>query len=145
MTSNFTIECSVHFNGRGRGRRKRPPRDPVADVGRVPRVSRLMALAIRFDQLIRAGEISGYAELAQLGHVTRARMSQIASLCMLAPDVQEAVLFLPRTLQGRDSIQLRDLLPIATIPDWRRQRARWKQLTSVSGPMHTRPVVTSSR
>jgi hypothetical protein len=132
MTSVFTIECRVHFNYRGRGSRKRPPPDrgsPI-EAGRVPRVSRLMALAMRFDELIRSGQITGYAELAKLGHVSRARLSQIASLLGLAPDLQEDILFLPRTLKGRDPIQLRHLLPIAAIPDWRKQKIRWKSLTS---------------
>ncbi len=130
MNSTFTIECSVHFVGRGRGSRKRPPsdRDSAAEAGRVPRVSRLMALAIRFDGLIRAGEVTGYAELASLGHVTRARMSQIMCLLCLAPDVQEEVLLLPCVSEGRDPIQLRHLLPIAVVPDWLKQRVRWKEL-----------------
>jgi len=147
MTSLFTIECRVQFNNRGRGSRKRPPSDrgSSTEAGRVPRVSRLMALAIRCDQLVRTGQVSGYAELAKLGHVTPARISQIASLLMLAPDIQEAVLFLPRTLQGRDSIQLRDLLPIAAISDWRRQRTKWKQLASSPDLIHAGPVATSSR
>jgi hypothetical protein len=88
-----------------------------------------MALAMRFDDLIRSGQVTGYAELARLGHVSRARLSQITSLLFLAPDLQEKVLFLPRTLKGRDPIQLRHLLPIAVIPDWRKQRIRWKSLT----------------
>ena len=132
MTSAFTIECRVHFNNRGRGSRKGPPSDRAAstEAGRVPRVSRLMALAMRFDELIRSGQVTGYAELAKLGHVTRARLSQIASLLCLTPDLQEEILFLPRTLKGRDPIQLRHLLPITVIPDWRKQRIRWKSLTS---------------
>jgi hypothetical protein len=44
-------------------------------------------------------------------HVTHARVSQILSLLYLAPDLQERVLFLPRTTRGRDAILLRDLLP----------------------------------
>jgi len=68
--------------------------------------------------------VTDYAELARLGHVSRARLSQIASLLGLAPDLQEEILFLPRTLKGRDPIQLRHLLPIAAIPDWRKQRIR---------------------
>jgi hypothetical protein len=87
-----------------------------------------MALAIRFDQLIRAGEVTGQAELATLGHVSRARLSQIMCLGRLAPDVQEEVLFLPRTTKGRDPIQLRHLLPIARIADWRKQRVQWNDL-----------------
>jgi hypothetical protein len=87
-----------------------------------------MALAIRFDQLIRAGEVTNCAELATLGHVTRARVSQIMCLRCLAPDLQEKVLFLPATTKGRDSTHLRDLLPIARIADWRKQRVRWNDL-----------------
>jgi hypothetical protein len=130
MTSAFTIECRIQFNNRGRGSRKRSASDrgSATERGRVPRVSRLMALAMRFDELIRSGQVTGYAELARLGHVTRARLSQIASLLGLAPDIQEAILFLPRTLRGRDPIQLWQLLPIAAIPDWRKQRSRWKSL-----------------
>jgi len=128
MTSAFTIECRVHFTNRGRGSRKRPTRQSTAEPGRVPRVSRLMALAMRFDELIGSGQVTDYAELARLGHVSRARVSQIASLLGLAPDLQEEILFLPRTHRGRDPIQLRHLLPIAAIPDWGKQRSRWKSL-----------------
>jgi len=128
MTSAFTIECRVHFKNRGRGSRKRPPSDRGSEAGRVPRISHLMALALRFDELIRSGQVTGYAELARLGHVSRARLSQIVSLLCLAPDIQEEILFLPRTLKGRDPIQLRHLLPITVLPDWRKQKTRWKSL-----------------
>jgi len=132
MTSAFTIECRVHFNHRGRGSRQRPPsnRESADEAGRVPRVSRLMALALRLDELIRSGEVTSYAELARLGHVTRARLSQIVGLLCLAPDLQEEILFLPRTVQGRDPIQLRHILPIAMLADWRKQRIRWKALSA---------------
>jgi len=46
----------------------------------------------------------------------------------LAPDIQEALLFLPRTESGRDRIILADLQPIASTPDWRRQRRLWARL-----------------
>lgn len=130
MTSTFTIECSVHFPGRGRGSRKRPPRNSAAESMQVPHVSRLMALAIRFHELVRVGQVKDYTELAALGQVTRARMSQIMSLLCLAPDVQEEILFLLRTPKGRDAIQLRDLLLITVVPDWRKQRVRWEELMS---------------
>jgi hypothetical protein len=45
--------------------------------GRVPRVSRLLALAHRLDRLLRTGVVKDYTEAARLGHVTRARISQI--------------------------------------------------------------------
>jgi hypothetical protein len=87
-----------------------------------------MALALRFEELLQAGEIKNYAELARLGHVSRARVSQIVQLLSLAPQIQEALLFLPQTLSGRDPIHLRQVLPIAAVLDWRRQRFLWKAL-----------------
>ena len=46
----------------------------------------------------------------------------------LAPDLQEALLFLPRTQRGRDPILLADLQPVAAALDWRKQRRLWRQL-----------------
>src|SRR5882724_6173366 len=124
MTSPFIIECCVNFSDRSWGRR-RPDQRPIR-AARVPRVSRLMALAIRFGDLMRSGEVTSYAELARLGRVTRARMTQVMSLLSLGPNIQEEILFLPRTFKGRDRVQLRHLLPIAALSDWRQQRALWK-------------------
>jgi hypothetical protein len=89
-------------------------------------VSRLLALAIRLDGLVRGGTIANYSEVARLGHVTAARVSQVMSLLNLAPDVQEEVLFLPPTLRGRDAVRLHELLPVARELDWRRQRKLWQ-------------------
>jgi hypothetical protein len=66
-----------------------------------------------------------------LGHVTRARISQILNLINLAPDIQEALLFLPPTRRGRDPILLADVQPIAATFDWRKQRRLWRQLAGV--------------
>jgi len=99
-----------------------------APVGRVPRVARLMALTIRFERLIRVGKVADYAELAALGHVSRARISQIMNLLLLAPDIQEQILFLPRTERGRASIILAQLQPIASAIEWKKQRRMWDHL-----------------
>jgi len=126
MTSFFSIECSVNFSERRRDSRRRLDQGNAA---RVPRVSRLMALAIRFGDLMRSDEVTTYAELARLGRVTRARMTQVMSLLSLASDIQEEILFLPPTRKGRDRVQLRHILPIAALSDWREQRVRWKSLS----------------
>jgi hypothetical protein len=131
MNTPLTVECDIHIERRGHGARKElepTPPPPPAPAGRVPRVAKLMALAIQFDGLLRCGAVTNYAELARLGHVTIARVSQVMSLLYLAPDIQEALLFLPRVERGRDPIILRDLLPIAAELDWRRQRRMWGQL-----------------
>jgi hypothetical protein len=87
-----------------------------------------MALAIRFEGLIRTGAITNHAELARLGHVTRARISQIASLLHLAPDIQEQLLFYHRPVRGRDPLHLARLQPIAAEIEWKKQRRLWRQL-----------------
>jgi hypothetical protein len=131
MSTTWTIEVPVHFHRGGRGSRKEIRSGVEAapvPPGRVPRVARLMALALRFDELVRSGQVGSYSALASLGHVTRARISQILSLLYLAPDLQEALLFLPPTPRGRDPIILADLMPIAARIDWRKQRRLWRQL-----------------
>lgn len=135
MTRPITIETTIHFERRGRGSRKamREGEQPAPDsrlLGRVPRVARFMALAIRFEDLLASGAVADYAELARLTHVTRARITQIMNLRMLAPDLQEALLFLPYTEQGRDPLHIRLLQPIALTPDWRKQRTMWHELLS---------------
>ena len=127
---SLTITKHVQFNGGARGRKRieetvlRPP----VPVGRVPRISRLMALAIRMDRLIREGHVSDYAELARMGHVSRARVTQIMNLNFLAPDIQEDLLFLPRVERGRDPIREHAIRPIATTSDWQKQRRMWAAL-----------------
>ena len=131
MSLTLTIEVPVSFPHPGRGTNTRLPSsaDRVSlPSGRVPRVARLMALALRLDELVRSGQVASYSALAALGRVTRARISQIASLLQLAPDIQEALLFLPPTLRGRDAIILADLMPIAACIDWRKQRRLWRKL-----------------
>src|SRR5262245_39391425 len=101
MHERMTVECDFRFRRRGRGFRKEIVEgdavpDPVFDLGRIPRVTRLMALAIRFEQLIREGKVTNYAELAELGHVTTARLTQVMNLRLLATDIQEQIIFLPR-------------------------------------------------
>lgn len=132
MHSGLTIEFDVHFARRGGGKREMiggtAPQPPERPEGSIPRIARLMALAIRWDELVRTGEVKDYAELARLGHVTRARMSQIMNLLNLAPDIQEEILFLPRTVKGHDLVGERDLRPICLEMDWDKQRKRWETL-----------------
>ena len=131
MRTTLTIELPVHFQRCGHGSRKELHPGVEATPGppgRVPRVSRLMALALRLEELVRTGQVASYSALASLGHVTRARISQILSLLYLAPDLQEALLFLPLTPRGRDPILLADLMPLAAQIDWRKQRRLWRRL-----------------
>jgi len=130
--STITVEAKIHFERRGRGARRvvqvGPDPIPGMPTGRVPRITRLMALAIRFDELIRYGEVADYSERARLGNVSRAPVTQIMNLLMLAPDIQEQSLYLSRVTGGRDPIKLRQLQQIAIVFDWPRQRVFWQLL-----------------
>jgi hypothetical protein len=131
MSTTLTVEATLHFVRRGRGAAKvmqAGPAPVLPEPGRVPRVARLMALAIRFDRLVREGVVKDYSELARLGHVTRARITQIMNLLLLAPHIQEQILFLPRTECGRDPIVLCDVQPIAATMLWKKQSAMWSNL-----------------
>jgi hypothetical protein len=130
MNKPLTIECAFHFGHEVKGRKELlAGSEPAAlPPGRVPRVAKLLALAHRFESLLRDGVVRDYAELGQLGHVTRARVSQIMALLNLAPDLQEEILFLSPTVQGRDRVQMRHVLPIAVVADWKKQRQRWREL-----------------
>lgn len=107
-----------------------PPTAPERPKGRLPRITRYMALAIYYEDLILQGHVHDYAEIATLGHVTRARVTQIMNLRLLAPDLQERLLFLIRIVGGRDALCLRSLQPIALESDWRKQRECWNKVMS---------------
>lgn len=137
---DMKIEFKVNFKAGRRGRKLAvtgdTPAPTMPSAGSLPRVVRLVALAIRFDQLIRDGEVKDYAEIARLGQVTRARVTQIMNLLHLAPDIQDAVLHLSRTEYGRDFVTERELRPIAAVADWRKQRVMWRRLPCGADPAY---------
>ena len=132
MSASMVIERTLPFRHAGRAgsqeRQADEPR-PLATVPspRVPRIARLMALALHIEALVQVGTIPGYAAAARLGHVSRARLSQILSLLHLAPDLQEQLLFLQRPAHGREPWPLRHVLTIAADLDWSQQRRRWRK------------------
>ena len=99
-----------------------------ASSSRIPRIAQLMALARHIDDLVRSGTVCSYAMVARLGHISRARMSQILALVHLAPDLQEQLLFLQRPVRGRTAPVLRQVLHVAAALDWDEQRRRWRRL-----------------
>lgn len=126
MNNDVTVAYKVHFGRKAKGRLElkagEPPPEPKLPEGRVPRISKLMALAIRVDELVRDGEIADYAEAARLAQVTRARMTQIMNLINLAPAIQEALLFMPKTVRGRDIVGERVLRAMCAQSSWREQK-----------------------
>jgi hypothetical protein len=94
---------------------------------RIPRISRYMALAIHFEDLIKQGLVTDYADLARLGHVSRARVTQIMNLRLLTPEIQEQLLHCETSEQLSCPLQLKELQRLASHHDWRNQRVQWRQ------------------
>lgn len=137
-----SITASFHYERSARGRKRMmagpiPPPAAQRTVGRIPRLSRLMALAIRFESLIRDGAVSRQSELAEVGHVTRARVTQIMNLLLLAPDIQEEILFLPPVTEGKETIREHHLRRLVGIVEWDKQRSEWRAIARRGGSAAT--------
>ncbi|MCS7465159.1 hypothetical protein NZK35_00555 [Stieleria sp. ICT_E10.1] len=130
------VKCNVNVNLKKPVKKKAEPADepPVKRRGKVPRISRLMALAIRMDEMLRRGEAQDTIELAKMGKVSQPRLTQILSLSLLAPEIQEALLYLPREMTGRSKIHERNLRPITKQLYWVKQREMWSDLIRSVGP-----------
>lgn len=125
-----TVVRPIHFVRRGRRTKavSAPDAAPTALPNRVPRVARLMALAIHFDGMLRKGVVADQSALAQICEVTQPRITQIMNLLHLAPDIQEAILHLPAVERGHDPIHERSLRQITAKVAWREQRRLWARL-----------------
>ncbi|MCA9183975.1 MAG: hypothetical protein R3E01_10120 [Pirellulaceae bacterium] len=96
MNQNLTVTREFHATRRHHGRKQfRDGSAPDVPTGRVPRIARLMAMAIRCHQLIRDGVVTDQAELAHFGHITPSRMAQIMMLLNLAPTSRNKSSFSP--------------------------------------------------
>src|SRR5260370_8324527 len=107
--------------------------------GQLPRITRLMALAIKFENLL--GEVEGlsYADLARLGGVSRSHITHILNLLYLAPDLQERLLFLEPSPTGPDRIYEADLRRVSQLDEWR-DRGRALVTLLAAGPTPPPPA-----
>lgn len=77
-TSVPAMEVEVMLDLRCRAAGKANPGVPKPEAAaRTPRVTRLMALAVKYQEMVDRGELRDYADIARLGYVSRARMTQI--------------------------------------------------------------------
>ena len=114
-------------------RQERQQCDEPELPGGLPRITRLMALAIRCDELLRTGKVRDLEHLATIGNVSQPRISQILSLTMLAPEIQETLLFLPRMSKGKPEISEKALRRITMQDDWDEQREALRVLLEQIG------------
>lgn len=100
-----------------------PPPEPET-VRRPARVARMLALAHRLQRAIDSGEIQDRATLARQYGLTRARVTQLLNLTLLAPDIQEQVLAL-EAVDGLEPTSERALREVSWAMEWGEQRRRW--------------------
>ena len=75
----------------------------------------MLALAHYIEQQIEDGTIPDYAAAARALGVTRARVTQLMNLLLLAPEIQG------RIAVGELAISERDLRQVSAEPDWSKQ------------------------
>jgi hypothetical protein len=122
MTSAPTATCVVKFEqSPGRAPRKKQP--PLES--RVPRVARLLGLAHRIERMIHEGELKDWADAARLVGVTRARMTQIANLLLLAPHIQELLLAGSSVVASDDRVSEHVLRSVVSDASWEQQERQW--------------------
>jgi hypothetical protein len=90
---------------------------------------RLLALALKMEQMIRDGTVAKYSDLAHVGQVSAARISQIMNLLHLAPDIQEQLLS-----SDAAKIRLREsaVRKLSTVVLWSEQRIGWQDLIAAA-------------
>jgi hypothetical protein len=128
MNDCATATFTVAFKQTGR-----PPQSPALPHGRIARAARQLALAHEIERRVRAGELEDLAHAARVFGLTRARVTQIANLLLLAPAIQAEILAMPSVTVGRDRITERTLRPVVAEPVWERQEILWSRLPATSG------------
>ncbi len=93
-------------------------RAAVGEAKAPSRVARMLALAHHVERLIEAGELESYSAAAKALGLTRARLTQVMNLLLLAPAIQG------RILLGRLDASERALRAVGAEADWDRQEGR---------------------
>jgi hypothetical protein len=108
------------------------PATPAPPVRRPAHVARMLALAHHIQAAIDRGAIADRAAVARKLGLTRARITQLLDLTLLAPDLQARVLEL-EAVDGREPVSERDLRGIAHAGSGPQQRAVWSDTIAIAG------------
>ncbi|MBI4907601.1 MAG: hypothetical protein HY820_28515 [Acidobacteria bacterium] len=123
-----TVDVEIIIQPKGRGKPRRDDRAArEAATPRIPRITRLMALAIKFQDMVDRSEVRDYADLARLGYVSRARLTQIMNLLLLAPDIQESILLASDLSNSIPLMREHTLRKLSAEVMWGDQRQLWLQ------------------
>ena len=128
---------------RGHGKRfsTEPPPGPVRKPARV---AVMLALAHKIQEAIAQGKVRDQADVARRLGFTRARITHLLDLTLLAPDVQEQVLFL-EAVDGLQPMSERALRTVAHARTWREQLRRWSEILETMSAPAEGDLVTPAR
>ena len=112
----FRIEIPVHIKRDRRARKVITRAETPRDNESIPRIARLLALAHKWEGMVRHGEVEDYAAIAHVAGVTRGRVAQVCSLVLLAPTLQERILSARARWPARSTRRMTGLVA------WREQR-----------------------
>ena len=126
------IEVTVAFEPKSRARARARAEAAVA-VRRYPaRIARQLAVAHALQRRVDTGEFADYATMARALGFTRARITQLMDLLLLAPDLQDEILHLDLPA-GTPQPTERALREVLRSPVWTEQRTRWRAVSPSHG------------
>lgn len=97
------------------------------EIKKEPALRQKLILAYQLQQLFDEDKVKSLKQVADWLHMTHARISQIMSLMLLAPGIQEEIL-----LSANENIcdlTERRIRKVAMEVDWEKQKESWKTLT----------------
>ena len=128
MSASFSVEVHLSSGHCGHKQIHQGKKPKHAKPSRLPRITRLMALAIKYEQLLKSGEIYGQEALARLAGIDRSLISRILRLRLLSPRIQEQLLNLSEITKGREELGLTKLIPLTRIHSWSKQETAFAEL-----------------
>jgi hypothetical protein len=100
-------------------------------TGLLPRITLLLVLGHRIEAMIRAGEFRDLADAARVIGITKARVTQVTNLTLLAPAIQDQILALPRGRKPRETLTEREVRSLGVAADWDDQWRVWRRFQTI--------------
>jgi hypothetical protein len=93
----------------------------LLDPSRIPRITRRLVLGHHFERLVQEGIVKDYAEASRLTGMSRARVTQVVNLTLLASEIQEEILLPTRLDIEREPNYEGGLRQIGLSVEWNAQ------------------------
>jgi hypothetical protein len=94
---------------------------PVVDPSSVPTLTRFLVLGHRLEQLVRDGVVQDFTQLATIFGISKGRVTHLVNLTLLAPDIQEQMLWLNIPDMRSPHLYERSLRQLTLVVDWNHQ------------------------